>query len=154
MSHLLTCSQPTWPPAHRPPAHLPTCSPATGHLARGAGAAVVCYSVTDGGSWERVHYWVEELRKVEERCRIYVAATKVDLVAGRAGRAGRAVDYHDTADYCRDIGAQLFEVRYGVEPWVRALGPGSWVRALGPGSKPLARSGLYMASPSMDSRIA
>ena len=44
------------------------------------------------------------------RCRIYVAATKVDLVGGRAGRA---VDYHDTTDYCGAIGAQLFEVRHG-----------------------------------------
>jgi len=74
---------------------------------RGARAAVVCYCVADSASWERLQFWVAEVRKLEEECRIYIAATKTDLIAGDNKR--RAVDYHTTTDYCDSIGAQLFE---------------------------------------------
>ena len=48
-------------------------------LCRDASAAVVCFAVNDASSWERT-FWVSELRKEEAACRIYVAATKVDLL--------------------------------------------------------------------------
>ena len=50
---------------------------------RDASAAVVCFAVNDAASWERLKFWVSELRKEEAACRIYVAATKVDLLQVR-----------------------------------------------------------------------
>jgi len=49
---------------------------------RGARAAILCYAVTDPDSWERLQFWVKELQAVEEKCRLYVAATKLDLLDG------------------------------------------------------------------------
>jgi len=74
---------------------------------RGAGAAVICYSVNDSDSWRRLEFWVSELRKMEEDCRLYICATKLDLIGGN--NKARAVDYHDTTDYCDKVGAELFE---------------------------------------------
>jgi len=74
---------------------------------RGAGAAVICYSVNDSDSWSRLEFWVSELRKMEEECRLYICATKLDLIGGN--NKARSVDYHDTIDYCDEVGAQLFE---------------------------------------------
>jgi len=75
---------------------------------RGARAAVVCYAVNDPDSWTRLKFWVAELQKMEPDCsRIYVVATKLDLIGGNNKK--RAVDYHDTTDYVDDIHGQLFE---------------------------------------------
>ena len=52
-------------------------------LCRDASAAVVCFAVNDAASWERLKFWVSELRREEAACRIYVAATKVDLLQVR-----------------------------------------------------------------------
>ncbi len=77
---------------------------------RGARAAVVCYDVTDEDSWERLRFWIDELRKFEEDCKIYICATKVDLVAGEVARKRRRkVDYHNTTDLADEIGAVVFE---------------------------------------------
>jgi len=73
---------------------------------RGARAAILCYAVTDEESWERLQFWVNELQAIEEKCRLYVAATKLDLVDGHRSRQ---VDYHNTTDFCETIGAKLFE---------------------------------------------
>ena len=67
----------------------------------------MCYCVADSASWERLQFWVAEVRKLEEECRIYIAATKTDLIAG--DNTQRAVDLNTTSDYCDSIGAQLFE---------------------------------------------
>jgi Ras-related protein Rab-24 len=48
---------------------------------RSAKAAVVCYDVTDARTWEKVKFWVEELKKHESECRIYIVGTKLDLLA-------------------------------------------------------------------------
>ena len=52
-------------------------------VCRDASAAVVCFAVNDAASWERLKFWVSELRREEAACRIYVAATKVDLLQVR-----------------------------------------------------------------------
>ena len=52
-------------------------------VCRDASAAVVCFAVNDAASWERLKFWVSELRQEEAACRIYVAATKVDLLQVR-----------------------------------------------------------------------
>jgi len=44
---------------------------------------------------------------MEEDCKVYICATKVDLLRG--DNKNRAVDYHTTTDYCDEIGAELFE---------------------------------------------
>ncbi len=67
---------------------------------RGASAAVVCYDVSDEDSWERLDFWVREVRKFEEGCRVYICATKKDLLGGDNRR--RAVDYHNTVDYAEE----------------------------------------------------
>jgi len=74
---------------------------------RGSKAAIVCYSVKDEESWERLQFWVAELKKMEEECKVYICATKIDLLRGE--NKNRVVDYHTTTDYCDEIGAELFE---------------------------------------------
>ena len=73
---------------------------------RGAAAAVVCYDVTNADSWERLGFWVRELRKIEENCRVYLCACKLDLLKNRRRRP---VDYHNTVDFAEEEGATLFE---------------------------------------------
>eukprot|EP01135_Chromosphaera_perkinsii_P011696 Nk52_evm19s2474 gene=Nk52_evmTU19s2474 len=74
---------------------------------RGAGAAIVCYDITDVVSFERAKFWVTELLANEENCRIYVCGTKRDLVA--SNRSERAVDYHTAQEWAEDINARFFE---------------------------------------------
>ena len=44
---------------------------------------------------------------MEEGCRVYICATKTDLLRG--DNKNRVVDYHTTTDYCDEIGSELFE---------------------------------------------
>jgi len=74
---------------------------------RGSKAAILCYSVKDEESWERLQFWVKELKKTEEECKVYICATKIDLLQGN--NRNRVIDYHTTTDYCDEIGAELFE---------------------------------------------
>ncbi|MBN3320637.1 RAB24 protein, partial [Atractosteus spatula] len=54
-------------------------------------------NLTDCWSFARAKFWVTELQKSEEQCRIYLCGTKSDLIEGN--RSLRKVDYHDTQDY-------------------------------------------------------
>ncbi|XP_030841442.1 ras-related protein Rab-24-like isoform X1 [Strongylocentrotus purpuratus] len=74
---------------------------------RGAKAAIVCYDLTDELSFGKARFWVEELLKNEEHCKIYLCGTKVDLV--QDDKRCRKVDYHVTTDYADEIRAQVFE---------------------------------------------
>ncbi|XP_059568994.1 ras-related protein Rab-24 isoform X2 [Alligator mississippiensis] len=74
---------------------------------RGARAAIVCYDLTDGSSFERAKFWVNELQTFEENCRIYLCGTKSDLL--EEDRRRRGVDFHDVQDYADEIKAELFE---------------------------------------------
>ncbi|XP_015111143.1 ras-related protein Rab-24 [Diachasma alloeum] len=47
---------------------------------RGARAAIVCYEISNQNTFNRAKHWVRELRSVEEKCKIYLCATKNDLV--------------------------------------------------------------------------
>ncbi|KAM4892626.1 ras-related protein Rab-24 isoform 2-T2 [Sylvia borin] len=71
---------------------------------RGARAAVVCYDLTDSGSFQRAKFWVNELQNCEEGCRIYLCGTKSDLL--EEDRRKRGVDFHDVQDYADD---ELFQ---------------------------------------------
>jgi len=74
---------------------------------RNAKAAIICYAVNDLESWDKVHYWVDEVSKTEPDCAIYICATKLDLIKGR--NKDRCVDYHTTTDYADTIKSRLFE---------------------------------------------
>ncbi|CAN7938733.1 unnamed protein product [Ixodes hexagonus] len=74
---------------------------------RNAGAAVVCFDLVDRESFQKAKFWVEELRKYEEKCKIFLCGTKNDLIK-EEGRS-RAVHYSDALDYADAIGAKMFE---------------------------------------------
>lgn len=74
---------------------------------RGAGAAIVCFDLTDRESYQKAKFWVDELRKHEEKCQIFLCGTKNDLIK-EEGKF-RAISYHDVQDYADDIGAKMFE---------------------------------------------
>uniref|UniRef100_UPI00358E35B5 ras-related protein Rab-24 n=1 Tax=Myxine glutinosa TaxID=7769 RepID=UPI00358E35B5 len=74
---------------------------------RGAQAAVVCFALTEDNSFERAKFWVNELLNCEEHCRVYLCATKADLVED--DKMVRKVDLHDMHDYAEEMKAQLFE---------------------------------------------
>lgn len=74
---------------------------------RGASAAVVCYDLTDETSFEKARFWVNELRKNEENCRIYLCGTKKDLIDD--GLRPRKVNAKIASNYAVAIEAKLFE---------------------------------------------
>lgn len=74
---------------------------------RGARAAVVCFDITEGSSFERVKFWIRELQMNEEHCKLYLCGTKKDLVDNEENM--RQVDRHDVREYAEEIGAQVFE---------------------------------------------
>lgn len=47
---------------------------------RGAKAAVVCYDITKPNTFQKAKFWVRELRAVEEGCKVYICATKKDIL--------------------------------------------------------------------------
>lgn len=74
---------------------------------RGAKAAIVCYDLTDRNSYERAQFWINELRKNEESCRIYLCGTKKDIIDSDKNR--REVDYHTTTDLAEEVSGEVFE---------------------------------------------
>ncbi|XP_047523000.1 ras-related protein Rab-24-like [Pieris napi] len=47
---------------------------------RGAHAAIICYDPCCLESWTRLRHWLQELRTVEEECKVYLCGTKKDLI--------------------------------------------------------------------------
>ncbi|XP_045541345.1 ras-related protein Rab-24 [Papilio machaon] len=47
---------------------------------RGAHAAIICYEPSSYASWIRLRHWLQELRTIEEDCKVYLCATKKDLL--------------------------------------------------------------------------
>ncbi|XP_058802877.1 ras-related protein Rab-24-like [Phymastichus coffea] len=47
---------------------------------RGAAAALICFDMTDPETFKRAKFWMTELRSVEENCKMYLCATKKDLL--------------------------------------------------------------------------
>ncbi|KJE94499.1 hypothetical protein CAOG_05133 [Capsaspora owczarzaki ATCC 30864] len=73
---------------------------------RGAKAAITCFDVMDPTSFERLKFWVNELRNNEEHCKLYICGTKVDIAEGN--RSGR-VDVHSVSDYADEVHARYFD---------------------------------------------
>ena len=74
---------------------------------RGAMAAIICYDLTDFSSFDKVKFWVNELRTHEENCAIFLCGTKLDLL--QKDKRARKVDYHTTTDYADEIHGKVFE---------------------------------------------
>ncbi|XP_064600265.1 ras-related protein Rab-24-like [Liolophura sinensis] len=74
---------------------------------RGAKAAIVCYDLADGTSFDRAKFWINELQQNEEACKVYLCGTKKDIID--TNRSAREVDYHTTTDYADEISADIFE---------------------------------------------
>jgi len=74
---------------------------------RSARATIVCFDLTDARSFEKVKFWVDELRGNEEGCEIYVVGTKLDVIQEK--ESGRATNKEEVLDYAKSIGAHVFE---------------------------------------------
>ncbi|XP_017878284.1 ras-related protein Rab-24-like [Ceratina calcarata] len=47
---------------------------------RGAKAAIICYDITMPDTFQKAKYWIRELRDIEEDCKVYICATKKDIL--------------------------------------------------------------------------
>ncbi|KAK3873419.1 hypothetical protein Pcinc_021552 [Petrolisthes cinctipes] len=74
---------------------------------RDAMAAVVCYDITQPDTLARAKFWVTELNKNEENCKLYLCGTKLDLV--EKDKEARRVDFHDVTEYGKEVGAKVIE---------------------------------------------
>jgi len=74
---------------------------------RSAKAALVCFDLTDGKSFDKVKFWVEELMQNEEGCAIYIVGTKLDLI--EEGGMPRGHTQEEVRSYARGINASVFE---------------------------------------------
>lgn len=74
---------------------------------RDSKAAIICYDITCAESAERAKFWVSEVQKHEENCKVYLCGTKLDLVLDNP--SARQVDYHDIHDYVDEVGGKVFE---------------------------------------------
>ncbi|XP_052746199.1 ras-related protein Rab-24 isoform X2 [Bicyclus anynana] len=68
---------------------------------RGAHAAIICYEASSQASWTRLRHWLQELRTVEEDCKVYLCCTKKDLLD--SGAAQREVDEEIVATYSQGL---------------------------------------------------
>lgn len=74
---------------------------------RGAKAAVLCYDLTDKSSFDKLRFWIGELRQHEEACRIYICGTKSDLIQDNP--ENRAVPENAAKALANDCMADLYE---------------------------------------------
>lgn len=73
---------------------------------RKAYVAIVCYDITNASSWDRVSYWVNEIRDVEGDCKIILVGTKLDMLKENQ----RAVPKEVVSQLATSIGgADIFE---------------------------------------------
>mmetsp|Transcript_24047 Transcript_24047/g.44938 ORF Transcript_24047/g.44938 Transcript_24047/m.44938 type:complete len:217 (-) Transcript_24047:231-881(-) len=78
----------------------------TRHYYHGAHAALVCYDLTNRKTWEKVGFWVSELRAVEPSVIISLVGTKFDLIS--EGKS-RGVESRVVTAYANKINASTFE---------------------------------------------
>lgn len=76
---------------------------------RGASAAVMCFDITDRESWDELPTWVKLLRTISDTCRLYICATKVDLLQEELTSCTRTVSQKELADYAHEIDASYVE---------------------------------------------
>lgn len=61
-------------------------------------------------SVERAKFWVAEVQKNEENCRLYLCGTKLDLV--EEDKTARRVDFHDVSDYGNEVIRDCLTLQY------------------------------------------
>ncbi|BFZ01101.1 hypothetical protein BsWGS_04140 [Bradybaena similaris] len=74
---------------------------------RGAKAAIICYDLTDKSSFDRARFWIGELQKHEEGCRIYLCGTKYDKI--EEDSRFRNIDQKETQALALDVRGDVFE---------------------------------------------
>mmetsp|Transcript_11305 Transcript_11305/g.27824 ORF Transcript_11305/g.27824 Transcript_11305/m.27824 type:complete len:215 (-) Transcript_11305:320-964(-) len=79
----------------------------TQHYYRNTNIALVCYDLTNRKTWDKVSFWVTELRKVEPGAMISIIGTKSDLV--QQGGKPRCVSSSAAMAYASEVGALTFE---------------------------------------------
>ncbi|CAK9808408.1 Ras-related protein Rab-24 [Anthophora quadrimaculata] len=72
---------------------------------RGAKAAVVCYDITKANTFQRAKFWIRELRSIEEGCKVYICATKKDILEHGAVPS---LDINIVQTYATGIQSKLF----------------------------------------------
>ncbi|XP_066588675.1 ras-related protein Rab-24-like [Prorops nasuta] len=72
---------------------------------RGAKAAIVCYDVTKPITFQKVKFWIRELRENEENCKIYICGTKKDILDLSTTADS---DLQNVEKYASGIQAKLF----------------------------------------------
>eukprot|EP00298_Acanthocystis_sp_HF-20_P004307 c14646_g1_i2.p1 GENE.c14646_g1_i2~~c14646_g1_i2.p1 ORF type:complete len:134 (+),score=47.15 c14646_g1_i2:128-529(+) len=70
---------------------------------RGAGAAIICFDLTNAETWRKVRFWVDEILKHEQECKIFIVGTKGDLLDNSAFQA---VSLSEIEPFCHSIGSQ------------------------------------------------
>lgn len=86
---------------------------------RGARGAIVCYDLTDSVSFERAKFWVNELQKHEENCRLYLCGTKKDIINDNPDQ--RQVPASQVLHYAVEQNAEIFETSSKTGENVREL---------------------------------
>ncbi|XP_046840525.1 ras-related protein Rab-24-like isoform X2 [Xenia sp. Carnegie-2017] len=74
---------------------------------RNAGAAVICFDLTDASSFEKADYWVSQILANEPKCKIYLCGTKFDLIQDEIKT--RAVSKVSIEHYAKGREAEVLE---------------------------------------------
>jgi len=91
---------------------------------RGAGAAIICYDLTDADSFGRANFWLSELKLNVQNCAVYLVGCKLDMI--ESGERKRAIAYDDVKRFADTSGVRaVFETSAksgaGVEPVFSAI---------------------------------
>eukprot|EP01129_Flabellula_baltica_P004056 TRINITY_DN1385_c0_g1_i1.p1 TRINITY_DN1385_c0_g1~~TRINITY_DN1385_c0_g1_i1.p1 ORF type:complete len:130 (-),score=27.62 TRINITY_DN1385_c0_g1_i1:364-753(-) len=68
---------------------------------RQAKAALVCFDITDRPSWDKVEFWISELKLNEPDCMVAIVANKCDLL--EEGKA-RCISEEEVREYLETVG--------------------------------------------------
>lgn len=74
---------------------------------RGANAAIVCYDLTDNTSLDKAVFWIKELNKNVESCKVYLCGTKKDIVDSHPER--RQIAAEDVQRVSTNFNADIVE---------------------------------------------
>ncbi|XP_011504818.1 PREDICTED: ras-related protein Rab-24-like isoform X2 [Ceratosolen solmsi marchali] len=92
---------------------------------RNAAVAILCYDVTIYSTFQKLNYWIGELYKIQESCKIYVCATKLDLLDQY--EANPQINFVES--YARENGVKFFltssktgeNLVYSMRSWMTTL---------------------------------
>merc|ERR1712043_5697 len=79
----------------------------TKHFYRGAGAALICYDLTETASWKKVKFWTKELLEICENCILAIVGCKLDLITDE--KVLRGVQPEEVQQYAATVNATTYE---------------------------------------------